>query len=121
MIEHINLSTLPTWAKLEVTKEDLVTFAQTLMAQQPPIAPSVPVKEIMSIEDAMLYLNLAKATLYRMTAQNELPFIKKSRKIYFNRTDLEKWLLEGRQKTRAEIQADASEFIQSQKEKRVKR
>ena len=74
----------------------------------------------MSIEDAMLYLNLAKATVYRMTAQNELPFIKKSRKIYFQRTDLEKWLLEGKQKTRAETQSEATELIQLQKEKRTK-
>jgi excisionase family DNA binding protein len=121
MIEHINLSTLPTWAKLEVTKEDLITFAQTLMAQQSHVSPSEPVKEIMTVEDAMLYLNLAKPTLYRMTANNELPFIKKSRKIYFNRSDLEKWLLEGKQKTRAELQAEATELNQSQKGKRSKR
>jgi excisionase family DNA binding protein len=75
----------------------------------------------MTVEDAMLYLNLAKPTLYRMTANNELPFIKKSRKIYFNRTDLEKWLLEGKQKTRAELQAEATELNQSQKGKRSKR
>ena len=98
MIENINLSTLPTWAKLEVTKEDLITFAQTLMVQQSPIAPSEPVKEIMTVDDALLYLNLAKPTLYRMTANNELPFIKKSRKLYFRRSDLETWLLEGEQK-----------------------
>jgi excisionase family DNA binding protein len=120
MIETINLSILPEWAKLEVTKGDLLAFAQLLMANTE-AAPSVPVKEIMTVEDTLLYLNLAKPTLYRMTANNELPFIKKSRKIYFHRTDLEKWLLEGKQKTRAEMQIEATEFIQSKEEKRVKR
>jgi excisionase family DNA binding protein len=120
MIENINLSTLPEWAKLEVTKGDLLAFAQSLMANTE-LAPSVPVKEIMTVEECMVYLNLAKATLYRMTANNELPFIKKSRKIYFHRTDLEKWLLDGKQKTRAEIQAEATELIQYQKDKQAKR
>jgi excisionase family DNA binding protein len=116
----IDLVQLPTWAKLEVTKGDLIAFAQSLMATTK-VAPSVPVKEIMTIADAMVYLNLAKPTLYRMTAHNEVPFIKKNHKVYFHRTDLEKWLLEGKQKTRSEVQAEAAQFIEAQKVKRAKR
>ena len=120
MIENINLSTLPTWAKLEVTKGDLVAFAQSLIANTK-VAPSVPAKEIMTIEEAMSYLNLAKPTMYKLTGNNEIPFIKKSHKVYFLRTELDKWLLEGKQKTRSEVQAEAAQFIEAQKVKRAKR
>lgn len=119
----IDLSKLPEWAKLEVSKGDLIAFAQSLINQtsMKVAAPPPTVKEILTLEEACTYLNLAKATLYGMTSRNEVPFLKKSRKVYFLQSDLEKYLLEGRRKTKDEIAVDADAHIQQQKEKRVKR
>jgi excisionase family DNA binding protein len=58
---------------------------------------------IISIEEACTFLNLAKQTLYGFTSKNEIPFIKRGKKLYFRKSDLEKWLLEGKRKTKAEI------------------
>lgn len=117
----IDLSKLPDWAKLEVSKGDLVAFAQSLINQtsMKVAAPTLPVKEILTIEEACAYLNLAKATLYGMTSRNEIPFLKKSRKIYFRQSDLEQYLLDGRRKTKNEIAADADAHMQ--KLRRAKR
>lgn len=119
----LNLSELPERARLEITKGDLLAFAQTLIAENTAktATPSVSTKDMMTIEETSAFLNLARQTLYGMTSRREIPFIKKSRKIYFLRSALEKWLLEGRQKTQTEIAADAQTHIQQQKLKRVKK
>jgi excisionase family DNA binding protein len=123
MMQNINLANLPEWVKLEVTKGDLIAFAQSLINQttMKVSTTSSPVKEILTLEEAAEYLNLAKQTLYGMTSKNEIVFFKRSRKIYFQQSDLEKYLLDGRRKTKDEIAADADAHIQQQKIRRAKR
>ena len=60
--------------------------------------------ELLTISEASNFLNLAKQTLYGFTSKNLIPFIKKGKKLYFRKSDLEKWLLEGKQLTRTEIE-----------------
>lgn len=62
--------------------------------------------QIFSIKEAAAYLNLARQTLYGFTSKREIPFIKKGKKLYFKRSELENWLLEGKRKTKAEIEAE---------------
>ena len=57
----------------------------------------------LTISEASEFLNLAKQTLYGFTSKNEIPFIKKGKKLYFKKSDLEKWLQEGKKKSKAEI------------------
>lgn len=59
--------------------------------------------KLLSIQEAMIFLNLAKQTLYGFTSKNVIPFIKRGKKLYFRKLDLEQWLLEGKQKSKAEI------------------
>ena len=101
MAQNISIENLPTWAKLEVSKGNLLAFGQTLIpeATLKTATPSVPVKEILLME----YLNLAKQTLYGMTSRKNIAFLKKSRKIYVRLWHLEAFLAESRQKTRSEI------------------
>ena len=58
---------------------------------------------LLSITEASEYLNLAKQTLYGYTSINKIPFIKKGKKLYFRKSDLQTWLLEGKQKSKSEI------------------
>ena len=119
----IDLIQLPTWAKLEVTKGDLIAFADTLISQAKSqlATTSTPEKDILTFEEGCKFLNLAKPTLYGLTSRNEIPFLKKSRKVYFRQSDLEKWLSEGRRKTKDEIAADATAYIQQSKIGKPKR
>lgn len=66
-----------------------------------------PQDAILSIEQASQFLNLAKQTIYGFTSKNEIPFIKRGKKLYFRKSDLESWLLEGKRKTLKDIQQDA--------------
>jgi excisionase family DNA binding protein len=123
MDNFIEISKLPEWAKLEVKKSDLIAFAQSIMSETSikSATPSLSAKALMSVEDAAKFLNLAKTTLYQLTSRNEIPFVKRTRKLYFSRPDLESWLLEGTQKSKKEIEKEAALFIQTQKIKRAKK
>ena len=58
----------------------------------------------LDINEAANYLKIARQTLYGFTSQRLIPFIKKGKRIYFRKTDLEDWLLSGRKATKSEIE-----------------
>jgi excisionase family DNA binding protein len=60
----------------------------------------------MTIDEACLFLNLAKPTIYSLTSKRKIPFIKKGKKLYFKKMDLEAWLNEGKKKTFSEIEME---------------
>jgi excisionase family DNA binding protein len=66
---------------------------------------------ILTLEEASKLVNLAKQTLYGLTSKREIPFIKRGKKLYFIRIDLENWLLEGRKLTRKEIEGNPDKVI----------
>jgi excisionase family DNA binding protein len=61
---------------------------------------------LLSLEDAALFLNLAPQTIYGFTSKRLIPFIKKGKKLYFRKGDLEEWLEEGRKKTESQIRKE---------------
>jgi len=50
-------------------------------------------KQFLTIDEACKFLNLAKQTLYGFTSKNEIPFIKRGKKLYFKKDDIENWLV----------------------------
>lgn len=66
---------------------------------------------ILTIDQASKFLNLAKQTLYGYTSNREIPFIKKGKKLYFRKQDLENWLSQGRKQTRDELGAALTKSI----------
>ncbi len=63
---------------------------------------------IFSIKEACTFLNLAQQTLYSFTSKREIPFIKKGKKLYFRKSELKNWLMEGKKKSKAEIEKEDS-------------
>ena len=64
--------------------------------------------KLLNVDEASEFLQLARQTVYTFTSRREIPFIKRGKKLYFNKTDLEKWLNEGKKPTVKEIQNDIS-------------
>lgn len=69
---------------------------------------SLPANNLLDIDEACKLLKLAKQTLYGFTSKNIIPFIKRGKKLYFRKSELETWLNEGKQKTIKEIEAEIS-------------
>lgn len=54
-------------------------------------------KDVLGIVDSADYLGISKSALYKLTSKKVIPFFKPSGKlIYFNRVDLDKWMLQNR-------------------------
>lgn len=94
--------------KIIVTTQDELTAiieatVIKLLEGQILIKQEIPSDKFLTIDEAADYLNLAKQTLYGFTSKNLIPHIKRAKRILFLRSDLDKWLLEGRKSSRQEI------------------
>ena len=83
------------------TTEDLSSLIQDAVQKgiqnsnnQNQQTPKLP--ELLSISQAGDYLNLAKQTLYGFTSKGVIPFLKRGKKLYFKKTELDKWVNEGK-------------------------
>ncbi len=62
--------------------------------------------EIMNIDEAAVYLKMAKQTVYSMISRRILPYFKRGKRVFFRRAELLTWLEKGRKYTNEEIQSD---------------
>jgi excisionase family DNA binding protein len=69
------------------------------------------VKELLNIEEACELLSIKKPTLYQKVSRREIPFLKRSKILYFKREDLIKYLEKGRVKSVYEIQEEAESLL----------
>jgi excisionase family DNA binding protein len=57
----------------------------------------------LDISEAAAYLKIAKQTLYGLTSSRMIPYFKKGKRLYFRRTELDHWLMDGKKATQSEI------------------
>lgn len=68
---------------------------------------SLSTKEILTLEEAVTYLQVSKSYLYKLTFKKDIPFYKPSGKlIYFKREDLVNWILNNKQMYNQEVEND---------------
>jgi excisionase family DNA binding protein len=61
------------------------------------------VKEFMNVKEAAIFLSLAVNTLYEKTSERTIPHFKRGSRLMFKRSELIKWLEEGKVSTAAEV------------------
>jgi excisionase family DNA binding protein len=70
------------------------------------------IKEVLTFNEAATYLQISHSHLYKMTSTGAIPFYKPNgKKLYFNRKELDFWLLRNRQSSNDEIDQQASEYL----------
>lgn len=80
------------------TEEQLAKILQVAVGNVIKGIPEKPeINEYGGLELAMEITGLSKPTLYSMTSLNQIPHMKISSKLRFNRTDLIKWMIEKNQ------------------------
>lgn len=69
-------------------------------------------KNVLQIADVALLTGLSKASIYRLTSQNGIPYYKRTGGgyIYFDRKEIEDWMRTNRVATSDEIQAQAATY-----------
>ncbi len=86
-------------------EERLDKIEQLLTAQ------SLQNKIVLNIDEVAQFTGLSKLYLYKLTSKNEIPHSKPNGKnIFFNKSEIEKWLLRNRQATNEELEAEAVNY-----------
>lgn len=68
-------------------------------------------KEVLNFNEAAVYLEVSHSHLYKLTSTGKIPVYKPNgKKLYFNRLELNDWLLSNRQMSVAEIQDRVNYF-----------
>ena len=76
---------------------------------------TISAKPILDLDEAVLFTGFSKGHLYRLTSERQIPHYKKSRKLYFKKSELEAWLLEEKVLTNAELDSRAATYIATHK------
>jgi excisionase family DNA binding protein len=61
-------------------------------------------EKLLSVQEAAEFLHLSVPTIYSKVSRGELPVMKRSKRLYFSRNELLKYVKEGRKKTIDEIE-----------------
>lgn len=72
-------------------------------------------KAVLDIDEASLFTGFSKGHLYRLTSERQIPHYKKSRKLYFKKSELEAWLLEDKVLTAEDIDSQAATYVVTHK------
>ena len=110
----LDLTALPDFVKLEVTKEALLAFANQLRQEKTAnevMASSSQEEELLSFEEMCEFLGIAKSTGYQRISRAEIPHFKKGRRLYFRKSELVEYIESGRRKTRKELEEAAKEYL----------
>lgn len=68
-------------------------------------------KEVLNFNEAAIYLEVSHSHLYKLTSTSKIPAYKPNgKKLYFNRQELNEWLMSNRQASVSEIEEEASRF-----------
>jgi excisionase family DNA binding protein len=73
-------------------------------------------KQTLNLEEAAAFTGLATSYLYKLTSTQEIPHYKpRGKMLYFDRSELEAWLRQGRVKSIADINREASAIVAKSK------
>lgn len=72
-------------------------------------------EQLLTIQEAAEFLSLTVPTMYSKVSKGELPVMKRSKRLYFSRTELMEYVKAGRKKSNAEIEAEAKAYLSNNK------
>lgn len=74
-------------------------------------------KQVLDIDDACLLTGLSKSRMYTLTSNNKIPYHKspEGRNIYFDRAELNEWMLSRRFDSEDEMEQKAVAYTQRKK------
>lgn len=101
----LNICALSDKVNLTISKEDLLYFADYVIQKYTEQGQATKYPAQMSIAQVASYLNYSVPSIYKMVSNSTIPFYqsKVKGKILFKKTDIDSWLLEGKQNTISEF------------------
>ena len=72
-------------------------------------------EQLLTVQGAAEFLGLTVPTIYSKCSRNEIPFMKRSKRLYFSSTELMEYLKDGRKKSIAEIEQEEEAYLSNNK------
>mgnify|MGYP006935507335 CR=1 FL=1 len=72
-------------------------------------------EQLLTIQEAAEFLSLTVPTMYSKVSKGELPVMKRSKRLYFSRTELLDYLKDGRKKSNVEIEQEVQAYLSNNK------
>jgi excisionase family DNA binding protein len=72
-------------------------------------------EQLLTIQEAAEFLSLSVPTMYSKVSKGEISVMKRSKRLYFSRTELMEYVKAGRKKSNAEIEAEADQYLKTKK------
>ena len=74
------------------------------------------IEKPLTIDEAAVYLDVAKSTLYKLTSAKKIPHYKsRGKRVYFAKGELNTWLCRNPVKTTGQIEQQADDYIVNRK------
>jgi excisionase family DNA binding protein len=110
-----NLMNLPERVKLEVSKEDLMAFADYLLKNGD--SQKILEEEFISIQAVGKITGLARQTIYGRVSKGTIPYYKTEdgKKLRFKKSEILEWMNSGKKKTEAQIQQEVDAYDKNKK------
>lgn len=91
------------------TMKDLIEHIRSMV-----LSIAVSQKDVLTLDEAAMYTGLSKTYLYKLTASRKIPCWKPHGKmLYFNRGELDAWMLQNPVKTDEQLEAEALQRMYS--------
>ncbi len=104
-MKEVNYNNLP--QAVEEINDRLIDIKNLLILQgrDPANKPDIQ----FTVSELANYLHLAKQTIYSLVSHRNIPHLKKGKRLYFLKSEIDGWLALGRRKTVEEIQNEVEE------------
>ena len=106
---------------VQLDSEQLSNLIQSsvrkVLKETPPqtVEPTDQPEQLLTIQEAAEFLSLTVPTMYSKVSKGELPVMKRSKRLYFSRTELMEYVKAGRKKSNAEIEQEAEAYLLNNK------
>lgn len=100
MQQVINLKTCKQMIIVQLDSDQLNSLIQNAFRKvisenaKPDKQPDSP--ELLTIDEASVFLRLAKPTIYSMVSRGRIPYMKRAKKLYFSKVELMNYLRQGK-------------------------
>ena len=69
-------------------------------------------KDILTVEEATVYLQLSESCLYKMTSKKEIPFYRPGgKKIYFKKSELQEWVFNSKVESINDLSDEVESYL----------
>ena len=73
--------------------------------------PSAAKHEVLNFKDGCKHIDLSESHVYKLTSTQQIPHAKRGKRIFFDKAELDNWLLSNKVKDQDQIDKEAAEYL----------